>query len=1194
MKHWLTIYLCISLTFTGLFNSSWGWKASARESGGQKILVDTADTQRLARIEAIGGILLVDYGAFSLWRIPDGAPALDASIPWTPVEPAVHLRGMSIKPPADADSALLSALMQHDTAREQYWLVQFVGPVKDEWLFALLDSGLEIVSYLPDFAYVIWGSQPESVLTRLKDEIGVVEWFGAYRSAYRLETSLHTTALSEAQNEPQDITVQFYNTSQLKESVKQLEAMALMVYQPATTVDRFTIMRVQVRASQIGEISTWPDVFNVEAYHRPQMLDEIQGQILAGNIIASGTRNLPAGPGYLNWLASKGFPTNPNAYPVVVLMDDGLDQGIAESVLHPDFFTAGDKNQPDRVAFIHNCTRSLSGNGVGGHGNLNAGILAGYNGLSGYPYRDTAGYQLGLGISPFGRIASSKIFTDQGLFDYSACSYSYFSLVEMAYRDGARITSNSWGDPSSYGNYTIDAYIYDLLTRDASSAPGNQEMLHVFAAGNNGPSRQTINSPGTAKNVLTVGATENVRGNGINDGCLTWDADNADDIAGYSSRGPTVDERVKPDLVAPGTHVQGPASQDPAYSAAGVCGQIANNGNKEKYYPLNQTLYTWSSGTSHATPAVAGAAQLVYEYYSRVLKPGSTPSPAMLKALLLNAPRYLTGNGARDSLPSASQGWGMANLDQLFDGSARILVDQSMLLTHTGQTYEITGRISDTSQPFRVSLVWTDAAGSTTAGQAYVNNLDLEVTTGNQVYRGNVFTGEFSTPGGNADSKNNVENVFLPANAGSTFRVRVIARNLAGDGVPGNASRLDQDFALVISNGVETPIAVPTVKSAVWSEQVGNGNGAIDPGETAALNLVLSNEGNRAVLNPVGILLMDGQPINRVVDTTAFPTLQPGQSESSIVPLQITISPMIACGGLLPAQLRLTGSGGYQEIIHLPPLLIGKRVIQNYTANNLPANIPDGTSLFDEEALVPIQIESGYTLTDLDVQVNIAHTWDSDLDISLLSPSGTQVYLSQGNGGIGDHYQNTIFDDQAGISIVKGKPPFHGRYKPEYPLALFNGENAAGEWNLRVVDTSPGQTGSVQGFQLTTEHITCEPYEVNFWAEAWPGNRGSGLSGEELTFEIRITNFSSIADGYNITTDSDWFAQVETNVLGAISPKETRAAVVNVRIPADSIPGETKQIVVTVYSQSNPAQRSAVYITIQTIGRYWIPVIQYR
>src|ERR1017187_911398 len=256
---------------------------------------------------------------------------------------------------------------------------------------------------------------------------------------------------------------------------------------------------------------------------------------------------------------------------------------------------------------------------------------------------------------------------------------------------GAKLTSDSWGGPDqTVGGQIITGYYdagcasYDLLTRNASGL-GLSEMLHVFAAGNittlvPSAAPMTVAAPGVAKNVLTVGATENVRANGVQ-ACAGPEANNADNVAFFSLRGPTLDGRHKPDIMAPGVHVQGLASQDPGYDGTEVC---------TKYYPITnpqQTLYTWSSGTSHSTPAVAGGVSLIYENYPNLLSyevPGAffpnplAPSPAMLKALVINSARYLgSGNYASDNLPSDNFGMGEMDLGTAFDGTPRVLVDQT-------------------------------------------------------------------------------------------------------------------------------------------------------------------------------------------------------------------------------------------------------------------------------------------------------------------------------------------------------------------------------------------------------------------------------------------------------------------------------------------------------------------------------------
>ncbi|GIV98118.1 MAG: hypothetical protein KatS3mg057_2775 [Herpetosiphonaceae bacterium] len=685
----------------------------------------------------------------------------------------------------------------------QFWSVQFVRPIKDAWLAQLRSAGLELVSFFPNNGYVVWGDQASLArLDALAASSKVIEWTGPYLPSSRLAPSLHQIASGQHPDEKIAVTVQFYTTKDIGSSLARLRALAGRIHdRPARVLD-FTNITLELPAGQLMAVAGWPDVFSIEPWITPTRLDEVQGQLIAGNITRSGKSVVPAGPGYLSWLASKGFPTNPERYPIVDIVDDGLDQGDAQYVLHPDFHMFGSLANPDRVSYIVNCTTDSSGNGIGGHGTINAGIVAGYNNGVGTLYQDAGGYRLGLGISPYGRISATKVFQNSGIWDTLGCGGTDQDVVGASYTSGAAITSNSWGYAVS-GAYNTTAQAYDALTRDASPGePGNQEMLHIFAAGNGGPTMSTISSPGTAKNVLTVGATESVRKNGIPDGCMVAESDSADDVIGFSSRGPTKDRRMKPDIVAPGVHIQGPASLDPAYNGSGVC---------DTHYPSGQTLYTWSSGTSHAAPAIAGAVSLVYEYYGRVLRPGRTPSPAMLKALLINSARYLHGEGAADTLPSPSQGWGSVDLGTLFEDTSRMLVDQTVRFGESDETYVMNGTVDDPAQPLRISLVWTDAPGPTT-GSAHVNDLDLELTIGGDVYKGNVFKGAFSISGGSHDQRNNVENIFLPAGSRGSFSVRVIARNIADDGVPGNADSTDQDFALVISNAELKQVYLPLVQ----------------------------------------------------------------------------------------------------------------------------------------------------------------------------------------------------------------------------------------------------------------------------------------------------------------------------------------------------------------------------------------------
>ena len=85
----------------------------------------------------------------------------------------------------------------------------------------------------------------------------------------------------------------------------------------------------------------------------------------------------------------------------------------------------------------------------------------------------------------------------------------------------------------------------------------------------------------------------------------------------------------------------------------------------------------------------------------------------MTKAYLMNSARYVTGSGANDNLFSNNQGMGALDLGMAFDGTTRILHDELTAdkFTASGQTRTITGVITDTTKPFRVTLAWTDAPG---------------------------------------------------------------------------------------------------------------------------------------------------------------------------------------------------------------------------------------------------------------------------------------------------------------------------------------------------------------------------------------------------------------------------------------------------------------------------------------------------
>ena len=107
------------------------------------------------------------------------------------------------------------------------------------------------------------------------------------------------------------------------------------------------------------------------------------------------------------------------------------------------------------------------------------------------------------------------------------------------------------------------------------------------------------------------------------------------------------------------------------------------------------------------------------------------------------------------------------------------------------------------------------------------------------------------------------------------------------------------------------------------------------------------------------------------------------------------------------------------------------------------------------------------TIVDVDVTLDITHTWAADLDITLISPNGTTVELTSDNGGGSDNYTGTTFDDDAALPITSGSAPFTGSYQPEESLSNFDGENAAGVWFLEIVDDAGGDLGTLNSWSIT-------------------------------------------------------------------------------------------------------------------------------
>ncbi len=135
----------------------------------------------------------------------------------------------------------------------------------------------------------------------------------------------------------------------------------------------------------------------------------------------------------------------------------------------------------------------------------------------------------------------------------------------------------------------------------------------------------------------------------------------------------------------------------------------------------------------------------------------------------------------------------------------------------------------------------------------------------------------------------------------------------------------------------------------------------------------------------------------------------------------------------------------------------------SFASTDTPVGIPDSSGAGVNSVL---NIGTTSEITDVNVTVNITHTWDSDLILTLTSPAGTSVVLSFRNGSSGDNYTDTVFDQEGGTSITTGTAPFTGVFQPEEDLSVLYGEFSGGDWTLNVSDNAGGDLGTIDNWTL--------------------------------------------------------------------------------------------------------------------------------
>lgn len=338
------------------------------------------------------------------------------------------------------------------------------------------------------------------------------------------------------------------------------------------------------------------------------------------------------------------------------------------------------------------------------------------------------------------------------------------------------VQSNSWVTTPLTSAYNAQASQLDSILFDL------ERVSIVQGMGNTGTS--VCGRESWAKNLITIG--------GIDHQNTLTDTD--DGISG-ASIGFAADGRIKPDLAS-------------FYDRILCTDELGNSGY------VNGDYYESFSGTSAATPIVAGHLALIYEMWHRGMfgnpHPGATPfenAPfnTTAKALLVNSAKQWS------NLIRRAQGWGHPDLAQLSLGLARMLVvDETDVLTNL-QSRSYTLEVLPGESSLHATLVYRDPAGTTASTLHRINDLDLTVVSpGNLVYHGNngLTSGSVSTPGGTSDTKNTVENVLVDQPQSGSWTVIVTAAELNEDNHV-ETTALDADYALVVRGAKEIPVVLP-------------------------------------------------------------------------------------------------------------------------------------------------------------------------------------------------------------------------------------------------------------------------------------------------------------------------------------------------------------------------------------------------
>ncbi|MFB3882651.1 MAG: S8 family serine peptidase, partial [Armatimonadota bacterium] len=541
---------------------------------------------------------------------PSSVPqSVDASAGGTPGK-LLRLQAGSFDPVAGAPPLPGALAAPAGPQNQDYYIVQFNGTVLPEWRAAVEAVGGVLYGYVPDHAYLVKLSKADVHRVRRLPE---VRWVGLYEPGYRVSPGLFGWLTS---GEEVEVLVAAFEPDAVTTADTIIRSQGGRVHD--RSMGTRPVLRARVAGRALPQIARVKGIAWVEEYVPPELLNDVAGGIMHADDV---------------WLS----PALAGAGQIVAIADTGLDVGVNDpAVIHPDLLDSdGDET---RIVGTEALGRPPLWDDPHGHGTHVAGSVLG----NGHQSLDTspAVYR---GAAP----EASLYF--QSVLDYSGglggLPSDLGTLFGSAYDAGARIHTNSWG---SVGNEAIDlrgTYTTSSWQID-DYAWSHRDLAILFAAGNAGVDTSpadgvvdldSLTTQATAKNCITIGASENYRADQVWTWSQVWPlffpntpiaddrmADNAAGIAAFSGRGPTDDGRIKPDLVAPGTWVISTRTGADSYNIGFESGELSAwqnvvPGPGWQVSDVGAGAHSGRYVLSNGTPAVSYAPNLTTRIYSPFL-----------------------------------------------------------------------------------------------------------------------------------------------------------------------------------------------------------------------------------------------------------------------------------------------------------------------------------------------------------------------------------------------------------------------------------------------------------------------------------------------------------------------------------------------------------------------------------------------